>query len=345
MPGPLFSSSRLSFPFPIFALMNSPRRSRPLLLFYLLVAYVFVQFIWWSYHLFELNNEVHNLRAELIYLKSRDSNEILYAEQELRSHLHKRWSMIIGEGAFFLVILVLGHIKIRQTFRKEVALASQQQNFLLSVTHELKTPLASARLQLETLLKRDLEREKQKEILANAISDTDRLNKLVENILLAARIDNSSFRLHREAIDISELTGSILNNNLRWLQQKHTVAAHIEPGIIYPVDKMGFESILLNLLENAAKYSPPGTLIIVDLHKKNNRIILDVKDEGPGIKEDEKQQIFQKFYRSGSEETRLAKGTGLGLYIVRYFVGEHKGTITVKNNSPAGSIFEICFEA
>jgi two-component system phosphate regulon sensor histidine kinase PhoR len=324
--------------------MDQPgKRSRPLLLFYLLVAYVFVQFIWWSYHLFQLNNEVHDLRAELILLKAHDSNEIMLAEQQLTSHLHKRWSMIIGEGLFFLVLLVLAHIKIRQTFRKETALANQQHNFLLSITHELKTPLASTRLQLETLLKRDLDRDKQKEILGNAISDTDRLNKLVENILLAARIDDSSYHLHRESEDISVLTEKLIAGNLRWLQQKHKIVTHIEPGITWPVDRMGFESIVLNLLENAVKYSPAGTEVSLGLARRGNKIVLAVKDEGPGIADDEKEEVFKKFFRSGNEETRQAKGTGLGLYIVKYLVSKHEGTITVKNNSPAGSIFEICF--
>ena len=313
------------------------------MLFYVLVAYVFIQFLWWSYHLVQLNYEISELRTELISIKAKDPNEIIRAQEDLHTRLRKRWSMIVGEGAVFLALLVFGHFKIRNTFRKEAALSSQQRNFLLSITHELKTPLASARLQLETLLKRELEREKQKEILTNAISDTDRLNKLVENILLAASIDNSSFELQRETTDLSLFVESTVKANLGWLQQKHTVTMSIEPGIRYGIDKMGFVSILLNLLENAVKYAPTGTKIEVALHRKNNKIVLQVKDEGPGIADNEKQVIFQKFYRSGNEETRQTKGTGLGLYIVKYIVEKHGGTIIAKNNTPGGAIFEAAF--
>lgn len=313
------------------------------MLFYLLVAYVFLQFIWWSYHLVQLNNEINQLRSELIYLKSSDTDETIRAQEELHKHLRKRWSMIVGEGAVFLALLIFGHIKIRNTFKKETALANQQRNFLLSITHELKTPLASTRLQLETLLKRELEREKQKEILTNAISDTDRLDKLVENILLAARIDNRSFEVQREVTDLSFFVESIVKANWRWLQQKHEIALNIEPGILYAIDKMGFESILLNLLENAVKYAPAGSGIELSLVKKNNKIMLYVKDEGPGIADSEKQMIFRKFYRSGNEETRQTKGTGLGLYIVKYLVEKHGGNIIAKNNIPQGAIFEATF--
>lgn len=333
-------------PFAIFAMMErSSKRSRPLFLFYLLVAYVFVQFAWWSYHLFQLNNEVHSLRSELNYITSRDSEELQKAEAELDAHLKRRWTMIIGEGLFFLVLLVLGHIKIRNTFKKETALAQQQHNFMLSVTHELKTPLASTRLQLETLLKRELEREKQKEILSNAITDTDRLNKLVENILLAASIDSSSYKVHPETIDLSSFTQSLVSSNAQWLQQKHTLMTNIEPGIFYPVDKMGFESLLLNLAENAVKYSPPGTAITISLRKQERKVVLAVKDEGSGIPVEEKQAIFKKFYRLGNEETRSAKGTGLGLYIVKFIAEAHKGEVSVADNSPRGSVFEVRFPA
>lgn len=313
------------------------------MLFYVLVAYVFIQFLWWSYHLVQLNNETNQLRSELIYLKSSDTNEAIRAQEELHTRLRKRWSMIVGEGAVFLALLIFGHIKIRNTFKKEAALTSQQRNFLLSITHELKTPLASTRLQLETLLKRELEREKQKEILSNAIADTDRLNKLVENILLAANIDNRSFELHRETLDLSAFVENKIKVNLGWLQQKHKVVMSIEPGIEYSVDKIGFESILLNLLENAVKYSPAGSNIEVSLSRKNNKVTLAIKDEGPGIPDSEKPMIFEKFYRSGNEETRQTKGTGLGLYIVKYLVKKHGGTIIAKNNLPAGAIFEATF--
>jgi K+-sensing histidine kinase KdpD len=233
--------------------------------------------------------------------------------------------------------------QVRKTFKKENELTNQQKNFLLSVTHELKSPIASAKLQLQTLEKRELSREKQLEIISNAISDTERLNTLVENILLAAKIDNSVFTIHTEYCNLSEYLLDNLNKTISSFNYRHKIILDIEPSIFMQIDKTSFPSIVLNLFENAIKYSPSETVITIELKKINNKIVLNVKDEGNGIPDSEKNTIFQKFYRIGSEETRKTKGTGLGLYIVNYIVAQHNGIIKVKNNTPRGSIFEITF--
>src|ERR1041385_1669459 len=181
--------------------MNSRKRPRPLFLFYILVVYVFLQFGWWAYLLIRQNNEITVLQEQI--LENTKSNS-LEAQKNLSDKLHKQWSMIFGEGSVFLVLLVLGIFRTRNSFKKEAALAAQQKNFLLSVTHELKSPLASVRLQLETIQKRELAADKQKEILLDAIEDTDRLNALVENILVAARLDNHSYAHHPEKINLSD---------------------------------------------------------------------------------------------------------------------------------------------
>ena len=320
---------------------NSQKRSRPLLLFYILFIYVLLQFGWWSYLMIELNNEIYHLKSELNIKNAKTPEEASRTGNELEEKLHLRWAMTAGEGSVFLVLLLLGVLQTRSAFRKETALTRQQKNFLLSVTHELKSPIASVKLQLETIQKRELEKEKQKEILANALADTERLNKLVENILLATRIDNSAFTLHRVETNISELTGEIVKQARPTVKQK--IECEIEPGIILQADGTTFPSIILNLLENASKYSPPHSLIKVSLKKNKNSAVLCVADEGQGISEEDKENIFQKFYRAGNEETRRSKGTGLGLYIVKYLVEQHNGTISVKNNSPRGSVFEVNF--
>ncbi|MES2395124.1 MAG: ATP-binding protein, partial [Bacteroidota bacterium] len=117
----------------------------------------------------------------------------------------------------------------------------------------------------------------------------------------------------------------------------------IEPNIYMDIDRTNFPSIILNLFENAVKYSPEDSTIVVSLKKQNQKIILSVADQGIGISDKEKETIFQRFYRSGNEETRKTKGTGLGLYIVDYLVKQHNGTINVKNNTPKGSVFEAIF--
>lgn len=323
--------------------MRDKSRSRPLFIFHLLVGYVLLQFCWWSYLMVELNNEIYHLKSELNVIKAADPQQVVIMGNELEKKLHHRWIMIAGEATVFLVLLVWGFIQTRRTFRKETALANQQKNFLLSVTHELKSPLASVKLQLETLQKRELDKNKQLEILTNALSDTERLDKLVENILLAARIDNNVFTLHREKVDLSAYIVDGMKQTIHSFNYPQQVKLDVDPVIFFSIDRTAFPSIILNLIENAVKYSPAASVITLTLKQGPAGIVLSVKDEGSGISEEEKQQIFQKFYRVGNEETRKTKGTGLGLYIVNFLVEQHNGKIAVKSNTPKGSIFEITF--
>lgn len=108
-------------------------------------------------------------------------------------------------------------------------------------------------------------------------------------------------------------------------------------------DKTLVQMAVNNLLENAVKYTPPGKPVKVSVEEKNGHATLIVADNGPGIPDSEKSKVFNKFYRIGSEETRKAKGTGLGLYLTLKIVKQHKGKITVRDNEPNGAIFEICF--
>jgi two-component system phosphate regulon sensor histidine kinase PhoR len=323
--------------------MNAKGKSRPLFWFYLLVVYIMIQFIWWSYLMVQLNNEIYHLKTQVNLLQGESSNEIIANGNVLNTKLKTRWIMIASEGSVFIALLLLGIFQIRKTFKKEAALAQQQNNFLLSVTHELKSPIASAKLQLQTLEKRDLDRTKQKEIIANAISDTERLNNLVENILLAAKIENSVYTLYKEEVDLSQYITEGLTQSIASFHYKRKINLQIEPGIHMHIDRTSFPSIVLNLFENAVKYSPEQSTILVTLRTQASKIVLSISDEGIGIDNKEKAFIFQKFYRVGNEETRKTKGTGLGLYITDYLVKQHGGSISVKNNHPTGSVFEVNF--
>ncbi len=319
--------------------MLTKRKSASLIGFYLLLTYVLLQFGWWSYLMLDLNKELTRLKTEVVVLKANSAEETEKEGRLLRELLQKKRFMVIGEGTVFLALLLMGAVRVRKIVQKETQLAQQQSNFLLSVTHELKSPLASVRLQLETLLLRDIEKVKEKEILRAAISDTDRLNALVENILLAAQIDKSNFVLHREEVNLSEYMEQLLARP--GLMPDHKLRCSIEAGLIYSIDKINFASIVLNLLDNACKYSPRGSEVYVELKKAGEEIVLNVSDQGTGIKEEEKKLVFGKFFRSGKENMRSTKGTGLGLYIVKYLVEEHGGEISIMDNKPAGTVFKI----
>lgn len=284
--------------------------------FYVLGAYVVLQFAWWGYHLIELSTEITD--------QENQPNRIL---------------MIIGEGSVFFLILLLGLWKIRSSIQKDIRLSQRQSNFLLSVTHELKTPLASNKLYLQTLLKRDgLDRKKQEELLNQAIKENVRLENMIENILTATRIENHGLQLTQEPINLS----SFLHDKAeQWSEQRRVIEFEITPNIQITADPFIVETALINLLENAHKYAGKEAQIVVYLKREGDNICWGVKDTGQGISDKFAKTIFQKFVRIGNEETRLEKGTGLGLYIVKQLLQAQGAEISYEPNEPHGSNFKI----
>lgn len=307
------------------------RTSRPLLVFYILVVYVILQFTWWTYLIIDLNNQVY---YEKLNNMPDGSDAYLSAEALLK----KKWLMIGGEAFVFFTLLIAGLYLVRQSLKKEALVLRQQKNFLLSVTHELKSPLASVRLQTETLKKHQLTKEMQEQVITNALHDIERLDQLVENILLATRLDNPSFAISKTEVNLSEYLMECIRS-FRSVNQDAIIKNEVTDGVYAEIDPLLFRSIIVNLLENAYKYGSKE--ITVGLQDAENKTCITICDTGPGIPDDEKDHIFRIFYRIGSEDTRKQKGTGLGLYIAKTIVERHNGTINVRSNKPAGSIFEI----
>lgn len=289
-------------------------------LFFSLLVYVVIQSIWWMYSIYGLSFQV-------------------FSSEEMQA---KKW-MIFGEGAVFLLILMISFIFSIRTLKKDFNLSVQQKNFLMTVSHELKTPIASLKLYLQTLLKRDLAVEKRKEILTKSLADTERLNNLVESILLATKIDDGSLFMNKHKVDLSQLvqdhTLKLMESNSKTLD----IEFFIEDNIEFLGDEESIISIVNNLLSNAIKYSPDKSTITVTLMNKDSHILFSVADQGPGIPNEEKNRIFDKFYRIGDENTRKQQGTGLGLFLVKYLVEHHNGSISVQKNSPKGAIFACKF--
>lgn len=327
---------------------NRWKLNRPLLIFSVLVIYIFASFIWWSYLL--ISNNKHTLEQSLTLLQMQyESRGIQTADplfREAKTNLENRYNtqvtMILGEGAVFLVLLGLAVFQIWRSYRTELQLARQQRNFLLSITHELKSPLASIKLALETMVRRELPQDKRKKVLANSLSDTNRLQGLVEDILLAARFEDHSFRFGRDPILLSELVEEIADR-VAHNHPHHRICTDIDQNIYVTGDRQALTSLVANLMENAAKYSPDKTAIQVELAQKKERICLEIADQGYGIPEEEQQNIFKKFYRIGNEDTRKTKGTGLGLFLVKEVADKHGAIIKIKDNSPQGTRFMVAF--
>ncbi len=300
-----------------------------------------MQFLWWEILLVRQSNLLISEKQNLVALSSSNDEIILHDIKDLENKKTHRMFMIVGEGTVFLLILLFGVYKVRQSIKKETQLAHQQNNFLLSVSHELKTPIAASKLQLQTLLKHALDRPKQLELLTNALYETDRLNKLVENVLLANQIQNKNIALAKEDVNVGELVKQTVSRYFKNELDSGKINLNIEPAVFSIIDKDLFPSIVINLVENALKYSMKNPLVEVSVQLQNQKPLLKITDNGVGISDENKTLVFEKFYRVGSEEVRKTKGTGLGLYIVKYICDIHSAKISISNNYPSGTIFSV----
>lgn len=320
-------------------------RKSPFFLFYIVFGYIIVFSIWWGFLLFSKNEQAFTEKVQLdrINYQSRH-NPVEYEETESYKQLLAKYKsyrvMVLSEGAFFLLLQVIGLIQVRRIFGKEIELAAQQTNFLHSITHELKSPLSSVKLALQTIIKRQLEPEQKTKLVNNAISDVARLETLVDNILFAAKIELDTHGFSNEDVNLSDLVHMVIQkfeDNKKNIQ----IRPDIKDEIYYNTDRMGFISVVMNLIENAIKYSEFGGVIEVTLSDSVSSVMLVVKDTGYGIPDEYKKKVFEKFFRIGSEDTRKTKGTGLGLFIVARFMEIYKGKITLTDNTPRGTIFEL----
>lgn len=301
--------------------MLRKRLKNPIFLIYLLVAYVILQFGWWIYLIFSLYQKI-------------------YIDQSILEQ--KKW-MLFGEGSVFILILILGVLSILRAFKTERELARQQENFVLSITHELKTPISSVKLFLQTLQKRELTVEKRNEIYDRSLGEINRLDGLVNNLLLTRSIENATFFMNKQATALAPFIRSKVELLQKSVLKDHTIQLDLAE-ITHNVDTIGFESILINLLENATKYCPKNSTIFIRLSETKDYVLLEIIDEGIGIIKSKREKVFTKFYREENEMTRKSKGTGLGLYITKFLVKQHNGNIQLEDNDPNGLKVSIQFK-
>ncbi len=250
--------------------------------------------------------------------------------------------MWIAEGIAFFVILMLGIVYVITSNKKVMATEKQQRNFLLSITHEFKTPIASIKLYLQTMQKRILSKEQIEKMIENSLKDIERLNELSENVLVATKIESSGYQYIFDNINLSEMVSEEVDKYRHTKEGNYIINEHIEPGIMFMGDRFTLMLVVSNLIENACKYSEPNSTVTITL-TKDGTTKLRVFDQGIGISDKEKELVFNKFYRVGNENTRRTKGTGLGLYIVKEVSKKHNAKVKIADNKPKGAIFEIEF--
>lgn len=312
-------------------------------IYFFLLLYTIAILLWWGILLKEQGDRITRLEQQNLELRydqglSREAYQLEAKAIQQEKRLHNL--QYIGEGSTFLLIILLSAGFVYQAMRRQIRFGRQQQNFMAAVTHELKSPIAVTRLNIETLKKHQLTDEKKDKLLDNTLRELSRLDLLCNNMLLASQFDSRQYHMVKENTDLSELLRQTVEETARRLPH-HRVTLETEKQIRVLADGFMLQIAINNLLDNASKYAPRDTVIRVRLFAAERHARLQVADEGEGVPAWERERIFSRFYRSGNENTRRSKGTGLGLFLTRKIIAQHHGVIRVSANTPKGSIFEI----
>lgn len=292
---------------------------------------------WWTLLLYNKNEELHKYQQAFIHQEAIDDLPDLatinakYARQKI---------MILGEGLVFAVLLIIGIWIINRAAKREFQIASMKTNFLLSVTHELKSPLASIKMILETLLNKPaLDKDKRNNISSNALKETNRLESMINKLLLSTKIEDH-YQYNYEQTDIKTFLIDVIAR-YGYQGESHRIHLNCKEGILAAIDKEAIQSVITNLVENAMKYSDKDEQITIRVQENNTGLMIDCIDQGSGIPDHEKKEVLNKFYRIGDEEFRTTDGSGLGLFIVNKVVDSHNGRFEILDNKPKGTIMRI----
>ncbi len=308
---------------------------------YGVMTYTLLALIWWSVLLTRNNKNLYDVKKELTVLKQSvagapDDKALFKIEKEYHRN---RW-MIIGEGSVFGILLIVGVWFIQRAYQKDIRATTKQKNFLLSITHELKSPIAAISLIMETLLKRDLDKGKQKDLYNNVLHESHRLEKLIHNLLISAKLDEG-YNYNFELNNIKDILEKLSQNYKIQHSHLNITVESAESVSEIMIDKEAIESIMINVIENSIKYSKNSPVIQVKVEQNHLNTTISCIDNGIGIPDIEKSRITEQFYRIGNEETRDSKGTGLGLNIVQQIVKAHKGQLKFEDNTPQGLVIKI----
>ncbi|MGP0630752.1 sensor histidine kinase [Nitrospina sp. 32_T5] len=294
------------------------------------IAWVFLMAIWINW-----------------YLKNRqDFQEFA---QRLRPELFSpdlNWVILI-EGCVLMLFILGGVMIMFVYYNKQARLNQMQSDFISSVSHELKSPLASIQLYLETMKYQKLSPEEARDFVETMLSDTERLSALIENILEASSPESKNMQLQLKPVEMKPFLEELVQSHRRQFEEKNC-AAHleIEEAPTLNLDKRAMRMVFNNLIGNALRYSSSGKQFKIRMGLEGKYYQIDFIDQGIGMDEKDRKKVFKKFYRVRNPQTQNIEGAGLGLYICNEIVKNHKGHIEVKSEGrDKGCVFTVLLPA
>ena len=260
----------------------------------------------------------------------------------LLARQHSWLALVLGSIALGISLFGISFYSVLTI--KEIQLNRRQSNFVDSVTHELKTPIAALRLYLDTLLMRELSESDRREFYETMESELGRLDRLINQLLEVGRLDAIGSQTEPERVSLSDLLTGCAEVACRHHKREVADVFTFDLAPLHlDARRMLLEMIFGNLMDNAVKYGgEPPHVHVSAMVRGRDRIVIRVHDQGTGVPEEQRHKVFQLFFRGSDELQRTRKGTGLGLYIVRTLVGIMKGRVTISDGPDGvGSIFEV----
>lgn len=305
------------------------------------VALYLLVFGWWLFFF------AH--QSEFLVRRVNDRGVELSPEVEnaLRTATDDSMRMFVFEGAFLGLLLLASVFLVVRSLQKELSVHRQQRNFLSAVTHELKSPIASAKLYVESLQLGRAEGEKRERYLRHAHQDLDRLQKMVESLLVTARMTTTGPDVQLRALDLAKEVREIA---AELAHDPQTATAVLELGgegtLFAQADSTALRTILRNLVSNAVKYAGPTPRVAIEATRRGKHAVLRVRDWGPGLKGADPRRIFDAFVRGGDENVRTRPGVGLGLFLVSELARAQGGEARALTELEGGGFaVEITFAA
>ncbi len=285
-----------------------------------LIAFIGIQLIWVMVVVFWVVWFIRS-HVQLRAVAERISPELVHSEIE--------WFILV-EGLLLLTAILAGVYVIFLYWRRQAVLYKAQKDFIAQVSHELKSPLASLQLHLETIRRRRPPPEKMEVFLDTMLADTERLGTLINNLLATSRLEHRGPKVPLHSDNLSEFTAGYFTRHRYSLPKAGQMTLDIEPDLHVRFDVESLETVFRNLLENALLYATGAPRLQITLKRDGKKAHFILADEGRGIPPEEREKVFRMFYRVRRQGETI-RGSGLGLFIVRAMVRLHRGRAWIES--------------